>query len=183
MYDTIIIGAGASGIAAALYCAKNSLRTLVVAKSLSNLDWADEFLLQPANLKTKFESALQTQKDLIDFYPKQEVITLEKNVVSFSVELKTGQVKYGKTIIIATGGGNTDFDLLTHKDSSAKIKTDAQMRTNIAGIFACGGCTVSSSGDVFVSSAQGAQAALSATKFLQTSRQNSPGLTNSAVLL
>ena len=166
MYDTIIIGAGLSGMSAALYCAKNSLKALVVAKSVPDSNQSESFLLNPADLIIKFKNAVKEQSGLIDFRVNQEVISLEKNVVSFSVELKTGHVEYGKSIIIAIGNGDTSFDLLTHKDSLAKIKVDAQMRTNIAGIFACGGCAALSADDTFISSAQGAQAALSVKKFL-----------------
>lgn len=169
MYDIIIIGSGPAGMAAAVYTAKNKLKTLVLGKEhhVYELE-GDLALLKFADLKKTFESELKANTENLEFQNNLEITALEKNVVSFSVEIKSGALFYSKAVIIATGRTGANFDLLTNKDSAEKIKVDANMKTNIPGIFAAGDATMAAGYDFFVSAGQGAKAALSAVEFLNT---------------
>jgi thioredoxin reductase len=175
MYDAIIIGGGPAGLVGAIYAEKNKLKTLVLSKetpayqsAVSNSGFFGMF-----ELSKEFESELKLNPEYLEFKNNQEAVSLEKNIVSFAVEVKSGKIYYSKTVIIAsgqdqgTGLGNTAFELLTHKDTKEKIKVDEHMRTNVPGIFAAGGATTTLSGDIFLSAAEGGKAALSALKFLK----------------
>jgi thioredoxin reductase len=167
MYDVIIIGAGSAGMTAGIYAAKNKVKTLVIAKELSAGKMADDDMAGVANkLKAGFLQCLKIKKEYLEFQ-EDEVLTLEKNVISFSVETKSGQNFYAKSVIIASGETRAGFDLLTYKDITDRIKVDSSMRTNIPGIFAAGGVTALSTNDTFVNIGEGARALLSAMDFLK----------------
>jgi thioredoxin reductase (NADPH) len=175
MYDVIVIGSGPAGLAAGIYAARNKIKTLLLSQSQAGYPaMASLSLVSFENLKKEFEEALLENKEFLERKLGEEVTSLEKNVVSFSVEIKSGQLYYAKAVIIASGhndktsGGNSSFDLLTLKNSSERIKVKANMSTNIKGLFAAGGVTERTRGDVFISAAEGARAALSAIEFLNT---------------
>ncbi|MBI5530486.1 MAG: NAD(P)/FAD-dependent oxidoreductase [Candidatus Doudnabacteria bacterium] len=169
MHDVLIIGAGPAGLAAALFATQKKLKTLVIAKDFSDgikLDVAD--LTDYAKLKKIFKTELKNKPETLEFISGEEVLSLEKNVISFSAETKTGRIFYGKSIIICSGSeqngknGNTVFDLLTLKNSSGFVKVDGKMAANVPGIFAAGQVTDANCYDEFVSMGEGARAALSA---------------------
>jgi thioredoxin reductase (NADPH) len=166
MYDVVIIGAGPAGMTAGVYAAKNKLKALVVAKIIPEHSSDSLGLLSYENLKKEFENEIKTNGEFLELQSGREVVSLEKNVVSFSVEIKSGGLYYCKCVIVAIGGAETIFDLITYKEQG-KIKVDSGMKTNIPGIFAAGDVTASSIQDVLVSAGQGAQAALSALRFLK----------------
>lgn len=137
MYDLIIIGAGAGGVAAATTSVKEKLNTLIIAKDIlepANEEGLDFFDLQ--KLVKKFKELVKNHK--LEFKDKTEVIALEKNIVSFSVEVKNGTVFYGKSVIIAVGNNSLDFDHITQKSQDGKIKVDSLQKTSVPGVFAIG---------------------------------------------
>jgi thioredoxin reductase len=174
MYDVIVIGGGAAGLVAAIYAEKNKLKTLVLSKETPPFQSAVSSggFFGMYELSKEFESELKLNPGVLEFVNNIEVVSLEKNIVSFAVEAKSGQVFYSKAVIITTGQnqetgeGNTAFELLTHKDVKGKIKVDERMYTNIPGIFAAGGATTTLSHDIFLSAGEGGKAALSAHNFL-----------------
>ncbi len=172
MFDVIIIGAGPAGLAAGLYVAKNKLKTLVVTKEFLSHQPANVVnIFDVNNLQSEFQKQSKLGPESLELRSGQEIISLEKNIVSFALEAKSGQMFYAKSVIIASGvnlqsgEGNTIFDLLTLKDSEGKIKVNSEMKTNIAGIFAGGGVISSSVNNAFISAGQGARAAVSAVNF------------------
>lgn len=169
MYDVIIIGAGPAGMAAGIYAAKNNLKTLVISKQAPGAYQADSFgFFNIEDLKQTFDSELKHNQKYLQSL-NQEVVSIEKNIVSFSVELKTGAINYARSIIIASGKNRDDggFDPLTQKTAAGEIKVNSDMKTNIPGIFAAGSVTACSSHDAFTSAGQGAKAAMSAIKFFK----------------
>ncbi|HYV33722.1 MAG TPA: FAD-dependent oxidoreductase [Candidatus Limnocylindria bacterium] len=171
MYDVIVIGAGPAGLAAGLTAAKNKLKTLVLAKEISVVPEDDGLnLLDFKQLQKELKKLQKEKPEFLEQMEKQEVTSLEKNIVSFSVEVKSGQNFYCSTVIIASGPKQAEFDLLTYKDFNGKIKVDEHMQTNIAGIFAAGQATTTESKEVFVIAGEGAKAALSAKRFLKKPR-------------
>jgi len=171
MYDVIVIGSGPAGMAAAIYAASSKLKALVVSRDIPtypNLSAMSSWTFE--NLKQEFES-VQKSKNL-ELQLNKKIVALEKNIVSFSVELTSGAVFYSKTVIIACGHdrhsleGNADFETLTSKDATGKIKVAADMGTNVPGLFAAGGITVTGVADIFSSAGEGARAALSVVAFL-----------------
>jgi thioredoxin reductase len=173
MYDLIVIGAGSAGLSAGIYSAKNKVKTLVLAKEFSASDAENNNgLVAYKEIKEKFEAEISKNSEFLELQLGQEVISLEKNIVSFAIEVKSGSLYYCKAVIVATGKkqsgeSGTDFDLLTLKDQEGKIKTDADMKTNISGIFAAGGATASLFTDDLISAGEGAKAVISAKIFLK----------------
>lgn len=174
IYDLVIIGEGPAGLAAAVYACRKNLRTLVLGKenppyigALSNLSFFGMH-----DLRAEFQNELKLNGQTLEYKSAAEVVSLEKNVVSFSATLKDGSVYYSRSVILASGQNqedgqaNSGFEMLSLKDSSGKIKIDPLMRTNVAGLFAAGGVTSSFSKDLFISAGEGAKAAVSAWQFL-----------------
>jgi thioredoxin reductase len=176
MYDVIIIGAGPAGVSAGLHASARKLKTLVITKELAAPKDEDEFMLMDfPKLLLEFKKQLSSQKEYLELIDGQEVISLEKNIVSFSVETKEGKQYYSKSIVIATGhtseDGNSGFETITLKDITGKIFVDADMQTNIPGIFAAGDITVTLAKGLASSMLEGARAALALDKILK-SRDN-----------
>ncbi len=147
MYDCIIIGTGKAGMAAAAGAARHKLKTLVISKERNSAEeMSDEFL---------------------EFKDNTEVSGVEKNIVSFSVEVKSGEVYYARSIIIASGKGGSEFESIISEDLNGRIKVDANMATNVEGIFAIGGANNALDGDNLVKAGEGAKAALAVTEYLK----------------
>lgn len=163
-------------MAAALTAIKLKLKTLLVAKEFSVTATGEE-AFGFFDTKKMHKAVLAEAKNsgqLLELHLKQEVTSLEKNVISFSVETKSGQIFYGKTVVVATGEnavnheGNTAFDLTAFKDFKNKIKVDAQMATNVPGLFAGGSVLSGAPGNTTTSAGEGARAVLSAKSFLKS---------------
>ncbi len=150
MYDVIIIGSGPAGISAGLQTAKNNLSSLIISKEPVKIEEKNVLLLKQV---------------------KAEVVSLEKNIVSFTVETKQGLLEYAKSVIIATGedkgDGNTGFDLITAKNSRGMIKIDCDMKTSITGIFAAGDCTIAGTNGKDAAGLQGELAGLGAVNLIK----------------
>lgn len=165
MYDLIIIGSGPAGLTAGIFAANANLKTLVISKEILNYqEKVGSLLLDFKSIQKEFESLKKQKSEFLEFQ-KKEVVVLEKNVVSFSVEIKSGALFYSKAVIVACGVHNTEFDLLTNKNFEGKIKVNGNMETNIPGIFAAGDVTETLANNLFTSAGQGAKAALSALNF------------------
>ncbi|PIR96405.1 MAG: hypothetical protein COT92_01215 [Candidatus Doudnabacteria bacterium CG10_big_fil_rev_8_21_14_0_10_42_18] len=150
MFDCIIIGAGEAGAAAALAAARNKIKVLVLDREARGL---------PA-----FDGEQGESKG------SSEVVAVEKNIVSFSVETKSGKVFYGRSIIIATGKNGGELETITAKELSGNIKVDANMATSVEGVFAIGGCNNALDGDETVKTGEGAKAALAVAEYLKGSK-------------
>ena len=174
MHNLIVIGAGPAGLAAAITASEKGLSVLLLAKEFSpQVFQENNSKLAARNLHNQFEAAQKQYSRTLEVQLDSEVLSLEKNVVSFSAEAKSGQLYYAKAVIICsgrqgqTGEGNTAFDLLTFKDPSGRIKTDSQMATNVPGVFAAGSVTAPPVADFLVCMGEGARAAWSAAEFIR----------------
>lgn len=111
MYDVTIIGAGPAGITAAIYAARKKLKTLVITKQVGGQmiissdveNYTGFSMVTGADLTAKFEQHLESLKEDLEIKSGVEVINLEKNITSFSVEDSKGNVYYSKAVIIAVG--------------------------------------------------------------------------------
>jgi thioredoxin reductase len=138
MYDVIIIGAGAGGMAAGISSADLKMNALVIAKDIKLKSSGNEGLdfFDYTKLVKKFQQLVKNKQ--LEFKDKTEVVALEKNIVSFSVEVKSGAVFYGKSVLIAVGNSSLDFDHITQKSQDGKIKVDSLQKTSVPGVFAIG---------------------------------------------
>lgn len=163
MYDLIIIGADPAGMAAGITAAEKKLKALVLSKDVFEPK-GESFALgifKLAELRKKFDTIVVG--NILEFYNKTEVLNLEKNIVSFSLETKRGEVYYAKAVIIATSNHAVDFDTLTQKTSNGIIKVDAELKTSVPGIWAVGGAIVSKGdmADPVIAIGEGVKAVLS----------------------
>ncbi len=111
MYDCIIIGAGPAGMTAAIYTARKKLKTLIITKDVGGqMIWSSDVenytgfsMITGADLTLKFREHLTSIKEDLELLEGVEVVNLQKNVVSFEVEDKTGKSYYARSVIIASG--------------------------------------------------------------------------------
>jgi thioredoxin reductase len=171
MYDVIVIGAGPAGMAAGIYAAANNLKTLVITKELSVHEEGSFDILGNNFLSEQFQKNLKDNQKLLELKNKTEVINIEKNVVSFSVEIKSGEIIYCRSLVLASGKSDLIFDLLTYKAGTGRIKVDARMKTNVPGIFAIGDVNDSGSKNLLAAAGEGAKAALAAGEYLASSKK------------
>jgi alkyl hydroperoxide reductase subunit F len=112
LYDTIIIGGGPAGAAAAVYAARKRLRTLLitpdfggqslVSDSIEN--WIGEITITGKELAEKLRKHVEAQKDVE--IKLQEKVTAVSQAPGCIFEVKTDKdsVYRAKTVIVASGG-------------------------------------------------------------------------------
>ena len=112
IFDTIIIGGGVAGIAAAIYAVRKNLKVLMLTKNIGGQaalsgdveNYPGFTMITGADLAKKFK------EELINFenhglWVKEgvEVVDLAGADPDFSVKTSDGQIYHGKTVIIASG--------------------------------------------------------------------------------
>lgn len=111
MYDVIIIGAGPAGMTAAIYTARKKLKTLILAKAIGGqMVWSADVenytgftMISGADLTLRFQEHMASLKEDLEAKLDTEVVQIEKNITSFVVTDKAGNVYYAKSIIVASG--------------------------------------------------------------------------------
>jgi NADH-dependent peroxiredoxin subunit F len=111
MYDVIIIGAGPAGMTSAIYTARRKLKTLVLAKDIGGQmiysadveNYTGFTMITGADLTLRFQEHMTSLKEDLEVQLGVEVVKMDKNITSFSVEDSKGNVYYAKTIIVASG--------------------------------------------------------------------------------
>jgi alkyl hydroperoxide reductase subunit F len=112
LYDTIIVGAGPAGAAAAVYAARKRLRTLLitldfggqslVSDSIEN--WIGEITITGKELAEKLRKHVEAQKDVeIKLEEKVTAVSQARGCI-FEVKTDTGNAYQAKTVIVASGG-------------------------------------------------------------------------------
>jgi thioredoxin reductase len=163
MYDVIIIGSGTAGMTAGIQSATNKLKALVLGKKASVKTKCDLDIIDFEMVAKKYKALLDSG-DFLEF-KEVDVVSLEKNVVSFSVETKHGETYYSKCVIVASGKGGPAFDILKYKEGEGII-VDSKMSASIPGIFAVGSANNSGKKSVLIAAGEGAKAAFSCVDFL-----------------
>lgn len=111
MYDCIIIGAGPAGMTAAIYTARRKLKTLVLAKAIGGqMIWSADVenysgftMITGADLTLRFQEHMASLKEDLEVKLDTDVVKLEKNITSFTIEDSQGNVYYAKSVIVASG--------------------------------------------------------------------------------
>jgi thioredoxin reductase len=169
MYDVIIIGSGIAGMSSALQCRANKLKALVLGKDTNLKTKCNLDILDGELVVKKFKKFIVEQKDSLEF-KKGEVVSLEKNVVSFSVETKRGETFYSKCVIVANGKEGTIYEILQYKEGKGII-VESKMATNIPGVFAVGAANSAGTKTALIAAGEGAKAALSCGEFISENRR------------
>ncbi len=112
VFDTIIIGAGAAGIAAAIYAVRKNLKVLVLTKDIGGQavlsgdveNYPGFTMITGADLAKKFKEELMTFEKM-GLWMKEgvEVVDLNGADPDFSVKTSDGNNYHSKTVIIASG--------------------------------------------------------------------------------
>ncbi|MFA5112097.1 MAG: FAD-dependent oxidoreductase, partial [Desulfobaccales bacterium] len=107
-YDTIIIGAGPAGAAAAVYAARKRLKTLLITDefggqsnvSASIENWIGEPAITGMELAKKLKKHVQAQKGLEIKSPELVIAIAEKSGCTFEVKTDKDGLYRAKIVIV-----------------------------------------------------------------------------------
>src|SRR3989344_8147887 len=123
VFDTMIIGAGAAGLAAAIYCARYKLKTLVISKEIGGVvvdahiveNYPGFKKISGLELMEKFH---EQGKDFGVEVIQDEIVDIKENK---SFKVKTKKKEYSsKTLILAMGSERRKLDVLGEKKYRGK---------------------------------------------------------------
>ncbi len=123
-YDVIIIGGGTAGLGAALYCARYTLKTLLIAKEFGGTgniahkvdNWIGEPGIAGPELMKKFIKHVDAYK-----VPKVEAeVTDIKKLSDGSFSVKAGKTYRAKAVIYALGMKHRELNVPGEKEFSGK---------------------------------------------------------------
>src|ERR1035437_3691370 len=108
-YDLIIIGAGPSGLTAAVYAARKKIKTLLISKDVGGQviatgtieNYMGFQVIDGFTLMDKFEA--QIKQFPIDKKIGEEVVEVRSLNGGFEVSTAEGKIYQSKTVIVATG--------------------------------------------------------------------------------
>ena len=112
IFDTIIIGGGASGITAAIYTVRKNLKVLMLTKNIGGQaalsgdveNYPGFTMITGADLAKKFrEELMNFENDGLWIKEGVEVVDLSGADPDFTVKTSQGEEYHGKTVIIASG--------------------------------------------------------------------------------
>lgn len=111
IYDTIIVGAGPAGCAAAVYAARKKMKTMFITESFGGQsavsatieNWIGEKEISGFNFAKKIEEHVRAQEDL-EIKENEKVNKVEKKEDTFTVETEQGESFQTKTLIVTSGG-------------------------------------------------------------------------------
>jgi alkyl hydroperoxide reductase subunit F len=111
LYDTIIIGGGPAGTAAAVYAARKRLKTLIILGefggqsriSASIANWIGEINLSGQELAQKLQNHVEAQQEVEIEQPARVTEVREGEGCGFEVKTEAGGLYRTKTLIVASG--------------------------------------------------------------------------------
>ncbi len=125
IYDTIIIGGGPAGCAAAIYAARKKMKAVLITESFGGQsavsatieNWIGEKEISGFDFAKKIEEHVRAQEDL-EIKDNEKVSKVEKKEDIFTVETEQGESFQAKTLIVTAGGhhrklgvpGEEEFD-------------------------------------------------------------------------
>ncbi|MDP3762561.1 MAG: FAD-dependent oxidoreductase, partial [bacterium] len=133
LYDIIIIGGGPAGTAAAVYCARKKLKTLMITDSFGGQsvvsddiqNWIGEKHITGFELAQKFEEHVRSFPEV---EIKTERVVSVRSIKCFEVRTANGGVYDGKTVILAAGA------------SRRKLGIPGEEQFNGKGVAYCSTC-------------------------------------------
>jgi NADH-dependent peroxiredoxin subunit F len=111
IYDTIIIGGGPAGCAAAVYAARKKMKAVLITESFGGQsavsttieNWIGEKEISGFDFAKKIEEHVRAQEDL-EIKDNEKVSRVEKKEDVFTVETEQGESFQTKTLIVTAGG-------------------------------------------------------------------------------
>ena len=112
LYDTVVIGGGPAGAAAAVYAARKKLKTLVVTEGFGGQsmvsshieNWIGEVTLSGLDLAEKLKRHVEAQKGIEIKTPERVVTVTQGGDCIFEVKTESGNTYRSKTVIVCSGG-------------------------------------------------------------------------------
>jgi alkyl hydroperoxide reductase subunit F len=112
LYDTIVIGGGPAGAAAAVYAARKKLKTLVVTEAFGGQstvssgiqNWIGEVTLSGLDLAERLKKHVQAQKEIEIRTPERVIAVTQGGDCIFEVKTDSGDAYRSKTVIVCSGG-------------------------------------------------------------------------------
>ncbi len=112
LYDTIIIGGGPAGAAAAIYAARKKLKTLVITEDFGgqslasdNIEnWVGDISLTGRELAERLEKHVRAQSEVEIIMPARVTEVLEGPDCTYEVHVDKDGRHWTKTVIVAAGG-------------------------------------------------------------------------------
>lgn len=112
LYDTIVIGGGPAGAAAAVYVARKRLKTLVVTEAFGGQstvssgiqNWIGEAIISGLDLAEKLKKHVQAQKGIEIRSPERVIAVTQGGDCIFEAKTDSGNVYRSKTVIVCSGG-------------------------------------------------------------------------------
>lgn len=149
IFDTIIIGGGPAGCAAAVYTARKNLKTLLITQAFGGQsivsndiqNWIGELHISGLDMAKKLEAHVRSYPDNVKVNSPERVISVESitcsggdRICDFVVKTDKGSYK-GKTLIVACGArrrrlGIPGEDKLESKGVSFCSTCDAPLFVN-----------------------------------------------------
>lgn len=133
MFDVIIIGLGAAGYTAAIYCARYKLKTLLVGDVEGGMgitaaevgNWPGDIDIRGPDLMEKFAKHVKSFEEVT--FKSGRVTKIGKGTEGtkgtkdgFTLTLQSGETIQGKTVILATGSAKRHLDVKGEKEFSGK---------------------------------------------------------------
>lgn len=111
IYDTIIIGGGPAGAAAAVYAARKKLKTLVITEDFGGQsvvsagiqNWIGEENITGLDLAKKLEKHVQAQEGIAVKSPERVTEANEGHDCTFKITTDRGDTYRSKTLIVGSG--------------------------------------------------------------------------------
>lgn len=118
IYDTIIIGGGPAGAAAAVYAGRKKLKTVLVTEdfggqsmvSASIENWIGEMSISGFELTQKLEKHVRAQED-VEIGMPERAVSVEKGENGLFAVTTNRAVYATKTIVVASGGRHRHLDV------------------------------------------------------------------------
>lgn len=116
LYDVIIVGGGPAGVAAAVYCARKMLKTLLITENFGGQsvvsdsihNWIGETKISGFDLAQKLENHVKDYPEMITIKTSKvtriDAVPLQDEVRFSNFEVKTEKESFlGKAVIVASG--------------------------------------------------------------------------------
>jgi thioredoxin reductase (NADPH) len=161
--DVVIVGDGPGGLSAALFLAKNGLKTVVYGQDKTAMHWAlvRNYLGLPEILGSDFQKAARGQvTELGAAIEDRRVESVAKQGDGFVVTLDGGQSVTSRYLILSEGKSPRLAQQLGVKFDVPAAATDKNAQTSVSGAYAVGRLARPGRSQAIISAGDGASAAI-----------------------
>lgn len=118
LYDVVIIGGGPAAVAAAVYCARKKLKSLLITESFGGQsivsddiqNWIGDLHISGLDLAKKLEAHVRSYPDMVEIKLPEKVTEVQSvkceettRICDFEVKTDKGKTYSSKSVIVAAG--------------------------------------------------------------------------------